>query len=69
MNMVEPGYYTLQDRYDNEIAVALVKAGDAEVFILNYTEGWTVEQVFGANSIFVVLAGPWQPPLSKRGKC
>jgi hypothetical protein len=61
---VKPGYYTIRDNERGGVTVCRVDEDDwfDEVPIMNYTPGYTKEDVFGPNSEFTVLAGPWEPP-------
>jgi hypothetical protein len=62
MAEIVAGYYTIEDTQRGGITICRVDEEEDEVEIMSYTPGYTRQDVFGAGSIFRVLAGPWEPP-------
>lgn len=60
--MTAAGYYTLYEPGNDSLTAGNVVEGDDEVYILAYPHRYSVDMVFGPNSVFQVLAGPYDLP-------
>lgn len=62
MAEIEAGYYTVQHIRSDEPTICCVTEDEDEVEIMHYTPGYTRNSIFGEDSEWSILAGPWELP-------